>query len=357
MSSADILIACMERSLPFVAYQLPQTNDIRLLIPEKIKSFLFQTDTDLLSQEAFCVVPFDNEHEPSFLLYPRFDESLATISSQNINWILQYPLQETSLSLGEQEKEGSYELSFREAQKMFADGVQKIVLSRRKLIKGISIKQVPEIFLRLCSWQNNTYNYLLSLPEVGVWLGASPELFLQNDGESLRTVSLAGTISSSDKTVWTEKEEVEQRLVTDYIEGLLTEFGVNTYTQEATISSVAGNVQHLKTNFSFSINELKFPLEKFIAALHPTPAVNGLPKEKTKKFILKQEKHKRELYAGFLGKIGINNQFDFYVNIRCMQFFANGVGLYAGGGLTAESDLDAEFAETELKAKGLINLF
>jgi isochorismate synthase len=357
MSSADILIACLERSLPFVAYRLPHKNKIQLLIPEKIIPFFFQADSDMLSQEAFCIVPFDNEHEPAFLLYPRFDEALNSISSSKLDWIMQQPLCETSLTFCPEEKENSYAEAFQKAQALFACGVQKIVLSRRKLIENISLKQAPDIFLRLCEQQNNTFNYFLSLPQTGVWLGASPELLLKNDGENIQTTSLAGTIPADAGFNWTNKEKEEQGFVTDYISDLLYQFGLTNYQKEATISAVSSNVQHLKTAFIFPRNEIQFPVEKLLYALHPTPAVNGLPKKEAKDFILRKESNKRELYAGFLGKIEKNGQFDLYVTIRCMQFFSNGAGLYVGGGLTAGSDFTAEWAETELKAKGLINLF
>ncbi len=357
MSSADILIACLERSLPFVAYRLPHKNEIRLLIPEKITPFFFQADNDMLSQEAFCIVPFDNEYQPAFLLYPRFDEALDSIPFSELDWILQQPLCETSLTFCQEENKDSYAEAFEKAQAMFALGVQKIVLSRRKLIENISLKQAPDIFLRLCEQQDNTFNYFMSLPQTGIWLGASPELLLKNDGKNLQTISLAGTIPANSQSSWTNKEREEQGFVTDYISTLLEQFGVKNYQKEATVSTVSSNVQHLKTAFSFSRNEIRVPIGELVYALHPTPAVNGLPKKEVKKIILDTESHKRELYAGFLGKIEKNQQFDFYVTIRCMQFFSNGVGVYVGGGLTADSDLTSELAETELKAKGLLNLF
>ncbi len=357
MSSVEILIACLERSLPFVAYRLPHQREIRLFVPEKIQKFFFGADSNLLSNEAFCIVPFDNERESAYLLHPRFDEELEKLSTSSLEWILNQELKENQLSFCEQEKENSYQEAFIKAKEKLTERAAKIVLSRRKLISTISLKEAPTIFLRLCERQKNTFNYFVSLPETGVWLGGSPELFLKNDGEKLHTVSLAGTLSAEKAGNWTAKEKEEQGMVSDFIAAILHEFGVKNYCQEKTVTTNTSNVQHLKTNFSFAHKDLKQAVEQFMFALFPTPAVNGLPKREAKDFILKNEIHKRQLYGGFMGKVEQNGQFNFFVSIRCMQFFSNGAALYVGGGLTADSDLSSEYAETELKAQGLIHLF
>ena len=96
-------------------------------------------------------------------------------------------------------------------------------------------------------------------------------------------------------------------------------------------------------------------MPKFIRDLHPTPAVCGLPKEKSLDIIYKTEPYDREYYAGYLGMVE-NDSVDFYVNLRCMKIYENAAALFVGGGITANSDAKKEWQETELKAKTLLNI-
>jgi len=105
--------------------------------------------------------------------------------------------------------------------------------------------------------------------------------------------------------------------------------------------------------------------------LHPTPAVCGLPKDAAKQFILKNENYNREFYTGFLGEINIktsisrnsnsrnveNNAYaavktvsNLYVNLRCMQISNQEAIIYVGGGITKDSNVEAEWEETVQKA-------
>ena len=89
--------------------------------------------------------------------------------------------------------------------------------------------------------------------------------------------------------------------------------------------------------------------------LHPTPAVGGLPQQKAINFIRERENFDRQFYAGFFG-IETDNSARFYVNLRSMQLFKNGLVLYAGGGITAQSNPEAEWEETERKLQTLLDV-
>ena len=124
---------------------------------------------------------------------------------------------------------------------------------------------------------------------------------------------------------------------------------------------------HLKTSISAFINEAEVPLENVIKALHPTPAVCGLPKKTAHDFILCNEGYSRNYYTGFLGEINlkiekkratsrrnienlaygtIKKHTHLFVNLRCMEIDAQGAQLYVGGGVTSSSDPEAEWEET-----------
>ena len=78
----------------------------------------------------------------------------------------------------------------------------------------------------------------------------------------------------------------------------------------------------------------------------------GYPKQEALEFIQKHEGYDRAYYAGFFG-FETEGEAQFFVNIRSMQLFADATVLYAGGGITKDSDTESEWQETEMKLQTL----
>jgi isochorismate synthase len=93
-----------------------------------------------------------------------------------------------------------------------------------------------------------------------------------------------------------------------------------------------------------------------VKALHPTPAICGLPKEEALRFILENENYDRKYYAGFLGEWNKANQSDLFVNLRCLEVENEKVNLYVGCGITKDSNPEKEFIETENKSMTMRNI-
>ena len=187
---------------------------------------------------------------------------------------------------------------------------------------------------------------MLSAESTGTWLAATPELLLKSKHNTINTVALAGTKTPNEN--WTEKEKEEQHIVLLEILKVLQKNNCAEVHHSETYTADAGKIQHLKTDIS-SVTNNKDDWKKILFDLHPTPAVCGLPTEKAKTFILANEKHDRSLYTGFVGLVEENTQ-QFYVNLRCMQLTTTKANLYVGGGITAPSNLDREWEETERKS-------
>ena len=79
--------------------------------------------------------------------------------------------------------------------------------------------------------------------------------------------------------------------------------GISNFTQKGPETVSAGNIAHLKTDFQFSVSELKGKTGKLLRELHPTPAVCGLPKEIAFDLVSTTEQHERRFYTGFLGHL------------------------------------------------------
>ncbi|SDD87320.1 chorismate-binding protein [Riemerella columbipharyngis] len=227
------------------------------------------------------------------------------------------------------------------------NNLKKMVYARKKTIsfqdKYLDLKNT---FIQLCEKYPSAFVYLL-IQNGKCWIGATPELLGKYNTitETFSTMSLAGTLSIGEE--WTDKEIEEQKPVTEYIKNILSEFssrvGVSdTYTVES------GNIQHLRNDFE--INTKAENVEKIIYALHPTPAVCGYPKEFCRENIKKFELFDRALYSGYI-RVKSEDNFFYFVNLRCAEIFENSISLYVGGGITAQSIPEKEWQETELKSE------
>ena len=220
--------------------------------------------------------------------------------------------------------------------------LEKVVLSRSEFW---ATSLSPEaVFESKCRMYPDAMVYLLSHPEAGVWLGASPELLLKRSGARFETVSLAGTKSDVHAS-WTEKEFREQEMVTDFITGRLEAAGATDVDQRNVRDRTYGSIKHLESQILFSS---KADESTWLQELHPTPAVGGTPRESALKFIADHEREEREYYTGFLGWSEEETS-SFYVNLRCMACFSDGFRLFAGGGIVSGSDAQEEWEETRAK--------
>ena len=246
---------------------------------------------------------------------------------------------------------------YREAFRAFSGALragdfQKLVLSRGctdAFPHGFSWARA---FTAACRRYVHSYVYLFHTPQTGFWLGATPEILLVGSKGEYRTVALAGTqfLQEGKLTApWSEKNIREQAFVTEYIGGCLRERGVR-FTLEGPYTATAGELAHLKTDIRFRLSSVE-ALGGILQALHPTPAVCGLPKEDAFRFILSHEGYDRSYYAGFLGRWEPEGKTALYVNLRCMQCGegTKKIRLYAGGGILPASVCEEEWMETERK--------
>lgn len=230
--------------------------------------------------------------------------------------------------------------------------VDKAILSRIKKVE-IKSSNLEAYFDNLCKEYPEAFVYLVSSDKFGTWLGASPEILLQLDSGVASTISLAGTKKES-SIDWTNKEYEEQLYVTDYISGIISTNNIDDVEINGPYTYKAGPVYHLKTDFKFNL--LNEDVLSLVNDLHPTPAIAGLPIAEALNLISNTEKHSRNMYSGFLGKVG-GDKSVLYVNLRCCQIINNDAFLYLGGGFTKDSDANSEWAETENKSKTLLNIF
>ena len=120
----------------------------------------------------------------------------------------------------------------------------------------------------------------------------------------------------------------------------------------------AGNLIHLKTEFSVDMEKVSYPLlgTAMLDLLHPTSAICGMPMKAAAQFLKDREGFDRSYFSGYLGPSNIENKTSLFVNLRCMQILKNKAILYAGAGVTEDSDPESEWNETEMKFQTLLNV-
>ena len=116
----------------------------------------------------------------------------------------------------------------------------------------------------------------------------------------------------------------------------------------------AANLVHLRSDFTFKLADNN-KIGDLLQALHPTPAVCGLPKREAFKFIVKNEHTPRRYYSGFMGPVAQEDT-HLYVSLRCMNIDGDVCHLYAGGGLLKDSVEEQEWLETEAKMETMKKL-
>ncbi len=249
------------------------------------------------------------------------------------------------------------------------DWMQKVVLSRPKYIELPDGFNAALAFDALCQAYPTAFVSLVYLPHLNqMWLGATPETLVSQDENGIfKTVSLAGTQAALDangqpialkNAQWTQKEIEEQALVSRYVIGCFKKIRVREYLEEGPKTVVAGNVMHLRTDYCVDTTEINFPQlgTVMLELLHPTSAVCGMPKAAALGFIAYNEAYNREFYSGFLGPVNVENATNLFVNLRCMKIEANVGTLYAGAGITEDSNPAREYNETELKTQTLLRI-
>lgn len=353
----------------FAVYRNPGDTTIHFIMQQDEKPRQLQHLTELNAKEGFVIAPFAaSEKTPVVLIHPDI-----VLEGENI--ILEYLVKETTFIHTKQavhnttggffDKKSKHSGSFSTYEKafeLFQDALrfnicEKIVLSRTLDMSKPSGFSAGNTFRAAFKTYPEAFVYLCHSPLTGTWLGSSPELILSGKGTDWQTVALAGTKDlSMEKEIpdWDQKNIREQHIVADYLEKQLNALNL-VHTKNGPFASKAGKLMHLKTEFSFQMND-NDKIGDLLESLHPTPAVCGFPKQDAYTLILNNEGYDRTYYSGFVGELSMKGKTGLFVNLRCMQIGTNALTLFAGGGLLTSSELKSEWEETEAKLQTILSL-
>ncbi len=238
-------------------------------------------------------------------------------------------------------------------------GLSKVVLAREVLVEADVPFDRGVVLERL----RRTYPGCF-LFHVDGFLGASPELLVSRTGDVVRAQPMAGTAprggdpaadarlaaSLLASPTYRHEHQITIDMVYDTLIGWCSYLD---YEPEPSVVGVA-NVQHLATMVEGRLSQPAPSVLELVAALHPTPAVNGWPRDDARAWIEANEGFDRGRYAGTVGWVDARGNGTFAVSIRCADVAGAAARLVAGNGIVADSDPDTELAETQVKLQALL---
>jgi len=325
----------INQNLPFAIYKKPNNTTI---------IGLFQKNDVLFEINDFSEKGF---------VFASFDGSKTFVIPENQSEISSAVYQKKEIFILEKESDSPNETTKNNFENLVTKGIQaienkefkKVVLSRRESVALVDFNIITA-FEKLIQLYPTTFVYCFFHPKVGTWLGATPEQLLKANDYEFESIALAGTQkdTGSNEVFWPKKEREEQQFVTDYIVEKVKNVASRVVVSNP-YSIKAGSIWHIRTDISGTLNSSSSLLQ-VIQLLHPSPAVCGLPKEQSKKFILENENYDRTFYTGFLGELNIENKTDLFVNLRCMEICDSQAHLFMGCGITKDSIPEKEWKES-----------
>ncbi len=245
-----------------------------------------------------------------------------------------------------------------------AGSLEKLVLAREVQVHAPRAHNPGAVFGALREAFPSCFSICVGRGDAS-FIAASPELLVRREGQRVSTMALAGSTRRSadpavddhlgEQLMRSLKDREEHAIVAERIEAALKPHAVwIAATPEPVLVRVA-NIQHLATPIRAQLASSQDAIG-LVAALHPTPAVGGVPTRTALPLIPELEGLDRGWYAGPVGWVDTAGDGEFCVALRCALLRGPVAHCYAGVGVVRDSDPAAELAETEVKLQALLPL-
>jgi isochorismate synthase len=244
--------------------------------------------------------------------------------------------------------------------------LQKVVLARALRLAADAPLDARVILRRLVTADPAAYGYLVDLSAAGgryagmALVGATPELLVARDGDRVACRPFAGSAprgtnperdaAAGAALAASAKDRHEHQLVIDTMADALRPLCSELTVAPTPELSRTTALWHLSTPINGRLRDTSTTALDLTLALHPTPAVGGVPADAAAELITALEGD-RGFYAGAVGWCDARGDGRWVVSIRGAQLAADRrtALAHAGGGIVAESDPDDEVAETTTK--------
>ena len=239
-------------------------------------------------------------------------------------------------------------------QQIRADRFEKVVAARHCVVQLETGAGSLDVLERLEQRFPGCTRFALWSGEAA-FLGATPELLIARRGNRVLSEALAGSTAHGDvdRMMKSDKEREEHRIVVRAILEGLGPFCESLRSDAEPSVRELPNLLHMQTAIE---GRLAAPTHilSLVQALHPTPAVGGVPTAEAIDWILEHEELARGWYSAPVGWTDAAGDGEFVVALRSGLLRDGKAWVYAGAGIMADSDPDAEYSETELKMQALL---
>ena len=224
-----------------------------------------------------------------------------------------------------------------------------------------------DVFLRLRQTNPSPYSNFIRCNQKTL-VSSSPEQFLTVSAAGLASTSpIKGTrarheLADEDQALADEllsnaKERAENLMIVDLMRN---DLGRVSQVDSVRVSQLFRVETHATVHQLVSSVEAQLRpgvgLPEVISSVFPAGSMTGAPKIRAMQIIDELEGVPRGVYSGAAGYLGIDGSADLGMVIRSLMFEADEVSIGVGGGITIDSDPQAEFDEIRLKAKALLDV-
>ncbi|WP_344407381.1 isochorismate synthase, partial [Dactylosporangium fulvum] len=234
----------------------------------------------------------------------------------------------------------------------------KVVLARSLRVGAPGFDPAP-VVRALAAREPGGYTFGVDLGGGRTLLGASPELLVARHGRVVTANPLAGSAARSAdpaearrraaELLRSAKDRHEHAVVSEAVARALRPYCAElTVPAEPSLVCTA-TMWHLSTLITGAVTDPAVSALTLATALHPTPAVCGTPTAAARAAIASLEPFDRGFYTGMVGWVDATGDGEWAVTIRCATADADGLDLFAGAGVVADSDPAAELVETTAK--------
>jgi menaquinone-specific isochorismate synthase len=242
---------------------------------------------------------------------------------------------------------------------MRAGDLEKVVLARAIDVTADADVDPRVVAARLAQRFPSCFTYVCD----GL-VGASPELLVRRLGRQAESLVLAGSVArgvDSDDDSRLEqslldsaKDRHEHRLAVESVRESLAAVATDVDVEPGPQVLRLANISHLATHLQAWLPTPAPSALALAATLHPTAAVGGTPPGAALDLIRGLESAPRDRYAGPVGWVDAHGDGEFALALRCAQLDGPRARVWAGAGIVAESDPDAEVAETTVKLEAAL---
>ncbi|MCA9877119.1 MAG: isochorismate synthase [Thermomicrobiales bacterium] len=244
-----------------------------------------------------------------------------------------------------------------------AGTMSKVVLARGEVLQAQ--REISAEAALTCLGEEHPGATLFAIASDDAWfIGATPERLVRLRDGLVDVNCLAGSVAMGrtpeesarlgQQLLASDKNRREHEIVVEStIAALETACSEVTRTRGTPRLRPARSVQHLETPLTATARPETDVLQ-LAGLLHPTPAVGGFPTAPALELIRELEPFDRGWYAGPVGWVDLDGSGEFSVAIRSALLRGRSAVAYAGCGIVANSDPEAEFTETELKLRPMM---